>query len=68
MILVSMFLVTVPIIYIPNERLHFVLGLTIVLTGVPIYLFFIWERLRLEIFNKISSKCISINMLFIFHR
>ena len=58
MILVSMFLVTVPIILVENERLYYFLAILLMLAGIPIYFVFIWGRFRPKAFSKISGKCI----------
>jgi L-type amino acid transporter 9 len=55
MILVSAFLVVVPIILVPNERPYIAVGLGIISSGVPVYFCFINEKFRPEVFNKISE-------------
>lgn len=56
MILISLFFVLVPIIFVPNERLFSLFGILLVLSGVPVYLLFIWGKCRPNIFNTVSSK------------
>lgn len=55
MILVAVFLIAAPLVLVPNQRISTLIGLFLILLGIPVYYIFIWERYRPQIFNKISG-------------
>ena len=55
MILVSSFLVVVPIALVPEDRITLGVAVVFILLGLPIFFFFAWDKFRLKIFNIISG-------------
>ena len=59
MIATAVFLVFVPIILVPEERLYFLLSLLLFFSGIPVYFLLVWERLRPKILNKMTGKLLT---------
>ena len=55
MIVVSLFLVVIPIALVPEERITLGIAIVFILLGLPIFIFFAWDKFRPKIFNKISG-------------
>lgn len=57
MILLSVFLVVAPMVFVPEQAITSAIALSITLLGLPIYFFLAWDRFRLKIFDTISGQC-----------
>ena len=55
MILIALFLVIVPIALVPKERVTSLIVISIILSALPIYLLFGWDRLRPNVINRFSG-------------
>ncbi len=55
MIVVSLFLIVVPVVLVPEERLISLIVILIILAGLPVYLFLGWERVRPKFLNRFSG-------------
>lgn len=56
MVLVSIFLILVPIILVPDNRIISVMVIGIVLAGIPFYIILGWDRLRPKFIDKFSGQ------------
>ena len=57
MLVVAIYLVVTPIVASPDERVVIAIGFAIgsILLAIPIFFFFVWDRLRPRVFDKISG-------------
>ena len=56
MICSALFLTIAPLVYVPQERGYLLLGLALVLTGVPVYLLLVWDKYRPALISRITGK------------
>ncbi|XP_019852849.1 PREDICTED: solute carrier family 7 member 13-like [Amphimedon queenslandica] len=61
MICSTLFLITVPLVFMSVERWYILLGLILVLTGTPLYLLLIYYKYRPAVFTRISSMIIGVS-------
>ena len=55
MLVVAIYLVVTPIAASPDERVIIAIGFGSILLAIPIFFFFVWDRLRPRVFDKISG-------------
>ena len=55
LVLVSILLVLLPVILVPEERVSSLVAFGVILLGLPVYFFIGWSRLRPRFLNRIGG-------------